>query len=117
MLKAARYDMIFSFIYSPRNGTPAARMENQVPHEVSTARFERLLATQNRISDERNARFLGRKLRVLADDVSKNDETMLTGRGDPVRPVHFAGGRDLIGQFVDVEITGVSTFCLEAKRI
>ena len=117
MLEAARYDMIFSFIYSPRNGTPAAKMENQVPHDVSTARFERLLATQNKISDERNARFLGRKIRVLAEDVSKNDETMLTGRGDPVRPVHFAGSRNLIGQFVDVEITGVSTFCLEAKLI
>ncbi len=117
MLKAARYDMIFSFIYSPRNGTPAARMENPVPHEVSTARFERLLATQNKISDERNARFLGRRMRVLAEDVSKTDETMLTGRGDPVRPVHFAGGRDLIGQFVDVEITDVSTFCLEARQI
>ena len=115
MLEAARYDMIFSFIYSPRNGTPAAKMENQVPHEVSTARFERLLATQNKISDERNSRFLGRKIRVLAEDVSKNDETMLTGRGDPVRPVHFAGSRELIGQFVDVEITGASTFCLEAK--
>ena len=92
-------------------------MENQVPHDVSTARFERLLATQNKISDERNARFLGRKLRVLAEDVSKNDEAMLTGRGDPVRPVHFAGSRELIGQFVDVEVTGVSTFCLEAKII
>ena len=117
MLEAARYDMIFSFIYSPRNGTPAAKMENQVPHDVSTARFERLLATQNRISDERNSRFLGRKIRVLAEDVSKNDETMLTGRGDPVRPVHFEGSRDLIGQFVDVEITGASTFCLEAKLL
>lgn len=117
MLEAARYDMIFSFIYSPRNGTPAAKMENQVPHEVSTARFERLLAAQNKISDERNARFLGRKLRVLAEDVSKNDENMLTGRGDPVRPVHFAGDRALIGRFVDVEVTGVSTFCLEAKII
>lgn len=120
MLEAARYDMIFSFIYSPRNGTPAAKMEDQVPHEVSTARFERLLAMQNKISDERNERFLGRRLRVLVEDVSKNDENMLTGRGDPVRPVHFAGGasgRELIGQFVDVEVTGVSTFCLEAKMI
>lgn len=117
MLEAARYDMIFSFIYSPRNGTPAARMPNAVPHEVSTARFERLLAVQNRISDERNARFLGRRLRVLAEDVSKNDPNMLTGRGDPVRPVHFSGGRDLIGSFVDVRVTGVSTFCLEAELL
>lgn len=117
MLEAARYDMIFSFIYSPRNGTPAAKMEDQIPHEVSTERFERLLAVQNRISDERNARFLGRRLRVLAEDVSKNDPAKLTGRGDPVRPVHFEGKRDLIGNFVDVEVTGVSTFCLDAKIV
>ncbi len=117
MLEAVRYDMIFSFIYSLRNGTPAAKMENQIPHEVSAERFERLLAVQNRISDERNERFIGRHMRVLAEDVSKNDETMLTGRGDSVRPIHFAGERGLIGQFVNVEITGASTFCLEARMV
>ena len=117
VVRKAGFDSAYTFIYSKRSGTVAAKMENQVPHEVSTARFERLLAAQNKISDERNARFLGRKLRVLAEDVSKNDENMLTGRGDPVRPVHFAGDRALIGRFVDVEVTGVSTFCLEAKII
>ncbi|MBQ8401062.1 MAG: TRAM domain-containing protein, partial [Clostridia bacterium] len=115
MLRYVQYDMIFSFIYSPRPGTPAAEMENQVPHEVSTARFERLLALQNKISLERNERFLGRTLRVLVEDVSKTDETMLTGRGDPVRPVHFPGSRDLIGQFAEVEIEKITPFTLEGK--
>ena len=117
ILEKVKYDMIFSFIYSPRSGTPAAVMENQIPHEVSTARFERMLALQNRISDERNQRFLGRTLRVLVEDVSKNDRTMLTGRGDPVRPVHFSGDRSLIGQFVNVKITNISTFSLEGELI
>ena len=115
MLRYVQYDMIFSFIYSPRPGTPAAEMENQIPHEVSTARFERLLTLQNEISRQRNQRFLGQTLRVLVEGVSKNDADMLTGRGDPVRPIHFAGSRDLIGQFVEVEIENITPFTLEGK--
>ncbi len=117
VLEKVRYDMIFSFIYSPRQGTPAAAMENQVPHEVSTERFERMLALQNKISDERNARFGGRVVRVLAEDVSKTDSGMLTGRGDCVRPIHFKGGRELIGQFADVKVTKVETFCLTGELV
>ncbi len=117
MLRYVEYDMIFSFIYSPRPGTPAAEMPDQIPHEVSTARFERLLALQNEISTRRNERFLGRTLRVLVEDVSKTDETMLTGRGDPVRPVHFPGDKALIGRFVDVHIDKVTPFTLEGKRV
>lgn len=117
MLRYVEYDMIFSFIYSPRPGTPAAEMPDQVPHEVSTARFERLLALQNEISTRRNERFLGRRLRVLVEDVSKTDENMLTGRGDPVRPVHFPGDKTLVGQFVTVEIDKVTPFTLEGKIV
>ena len=117
IMKAARYDMVFSFIYSPRAGTPAAAMENQVPREVSSERMERLLALGAKIADERNERFVGRRIRVLAEDVSKTDESMLTGRGDPVRPVHFAADRSLIGQFAEVEITAARTYCLEGKLV
>jgi len=117
MLRNAQYDMIFSFIYSPRIGTPAADMPDQIAHEVSTERFERLLALQNAISEERNKRFVGRKLRVLVEGTSKTDENILTGRGDAVRPIHFAGSKDRIGCFADVEITASTTFSLEAKEI
>ncbi len=115
MLRKVRYDMIFSFIYSPRTGTPAAVMPNPVPHEVSTARFERMLALQNGISDERLNRFVGRKMRVLVEGVSKTDSGMLTGRAAPVRPIHFAGESSLIGEFAEVEITGTSAFSIEAR--
>ena len=117
MMKAADYDMVFSFIYSPRAGTPAASMPDQVPREVSSERMDRLLALGASIADRRNERFVGRRIRVLAEDVSKTDATMLTGRGDPVRPVHFAGDRSLIGQFVEVEITGAKTYCLEGRPV
>ena len=86
-----------------------------MPREVSTERMARLLALENRISDERNARFLGRNMRVLADCVSKNNPDMLTGKGDCVRPVHFRGSPDLIGEFVNLKITDVSTFSFEGE--
>ena len=117
MLSYVRYDMIFSFIYSPRIGTPAAEMPDQIPHEVSTERFERLLALQNAISDERNSRFVGRKVRVLVEGTSKTDDNVLTGRGDIVRPIHFIGDKSKIGTFTDVEITAATTFSLEAREI
>ena len=117
VMEAARYDMVYSFIYSPRAGTPAASMPDQIPREVSSARMERLLGLGAKIADERNARFVGRTLRVLVEDISKNEPEKLTGRGDPVRPIHFAGGADLIGQFVNVKITEAKTYCLEGELV
>ncbi|MBQ8371055.1 MAG: tRNA (N6-isopentenyl adenosine(37)-C2)-methylthiotransferase MiaB [Clostridia bacterium] len=117
MMRAVQYDMVFSFIYSPRTGTPAAVMENQIPREVSAARMERLLALGDGISKERNERFVGRTLRILVEDVSKYDADMLTGRGSPVRPVHFKGEKSLIGKFVNVKITGNETFCLNGEIV
>lgn len=117
MLRRVQYDAIFSFIYSPRKGTPAAEMENQVPHEVSTARFERMLALQNEISLARNQRFVGRTVRVLAEEISHGDATKVTGRGDSPRPIHFAADPSVIGQFVNVKITAADTFSLSAEQI
>jgi len=115
MLRAAQYDMVFSFIYSPRKGTPAAEMPDQIPHEVSTERFARLLELQNAVSLARNNRFVGRTVRVLAEEVSRTDETKITGRGDSPRPIHFSGTPDLIGDFVNVKITSADTFSLNAE--
>lgn len=111
------YDMTFSFIYSPRVGTPAANMPDQIPHEVSTERFERLMALENRLSLEKNSRFVGREIRLVVDEVSKYDGNMLTGRGDPVRPIHFAGDSLLIGEFVNCRITKAETFSLSGELI
>lgn len=117
MLRRVQYDAIFSFIYSPRKGTPAAEMTDQVPHDVSTARFERMLALQNEISLARNQRFVGRTVRVLAEEISHGDATKVTGRGDSPRPIHFAADPSVIGQFVNVKITAADTFSLSAEQI
>ena len=115
LLRQVRYDMIFSFIYSPREGTPAAKMEPQVDRETGVARLREMTALQDEISLERCGRFVGRTIRLLADEVSRTDKAMLTGRGQPARPVHFAGDSSLIGQFVDVEITSAGSYSMEGK--
>ena len=117
LLREVRYDMVFSFIYSPRKGTPAEKMEGRVPHEVSAERFERLLSLQNGISEERNKRFVGKTLRLLADEISRSDPSMLTGRGEPARPVHFKASSDLIGDFVNVKVTDAGAFSINAELV
>ena len=117
MLRRVQYDAIFSFIYSPRKGTPAAEMDGQVPHDVSTARFERMLALQNEISLARNQRFVGRTLRVLAEEISHGDAERITARGDSPRPIHVKADPSLIGQFVNVKITAADTFSLMADLV
>ncbi|MDD6095258.1 MAG: tRNA (N6-isopentenyl adenosine(37)-C2)-methylthiotransferase MiaB, partial [Clostridia bacterium] len=117
LLKKVRFDLIFSFIYSPRKGTPAAEMENQIPAEISSERFRRMTEMQDEISKERNKRFVGEKLRVLCEDVSKTDKTVLTGRADSPRPIHFKGDEAMIGQWAEVKITEADKYNLFGKII
>ncbi len=112
LLEEVRYDMIFSFIYSKRSGTPAATMDGQIPAEVSSERFREMTAFQDAVSEERNRRFVGRTERLLVEEVSKTNEEYLTGRGHMARPVHFRGPEELTGQFVNVKIEGSGPYNL-----
>ena len=100
MLERVRFDMIFSFLYSKRKGTPAAKMEGQVPPEVQHARFERLLALQNEIAKEKNQPLIGKPLRVLCDGPSKNNPALLSGRTDGNKIAFFAGDERNTGRFL-----------------
>ncbi len=115
MLRTVEFDMIYSFIYSPRPLTPAAAMECQIPPEVKSKRFDRLLEVQNEISLKKNLRLVGQKLRVLIEGESKNSADMLTGRADSNKLVHIprtAETETLIGSFVTATITKAETFAL-----
>lgn len=115
MMEEVRYDMVFSFIYSPRVGTPAAAMENQIPHSVSSERMNRLLKLQDEISLERNERFVGKVLRVLTEDVSKNNASMMTGKADAPRPIHFEGDSSMIGEYKNILITSADKYSLRGE--
>ncbi|MBQ3528119.1 MAG: tRNA (N6-isopentenyl adenosine(37)-C2)-methylthiotransferase MiaB [Clostridia bacterium] len=117
LLEEVRYDMIFSFIYSPREGTPAAAMDCQIDRAVANDRYQRLLSLQDTITAERNARFEGRTLKVLCDDVSKTDSSMMTGRADTPRPIHFKGDSSMIGKFINVKITKSDLFSLMGEVV
>lgn len=105
VMRQVRYDNVYSFIYSKRTGTKAAVMPDATTDAEKSERMQRLLALQREISVENNRRFLGRTIRVLADGQSRKRPEMLTGRSAENMLVEFAGAPELIGTFVDVEIT------------
>ena len=105
VIRKSRYSTAFTFIYSKRTGTPAATMENQVPEDVIKDRFDRMLNILNPIVHEVHEEQLGKVMTVFAEEASKQDKTVLTGRADNNMLVHFKGTEDLIGQMVPVKIT------------
>ncbi len=117
ILRRARYDRIFSFIYSPRKGTPAAEMPDQVPDEVKSERFARLVALQNEITLEKNRELVGKTFRVLCDGPSRTNEKCLEGRTEHDRIVIFEGEGITAGDTVELRITRADTFNLFGKII
>ena len=111
MLRRARFDMIYSFIYSPRKGTPAAAMTEQIPRAVQNARFDRLLALQNTISEEANKALEGKTVRVLSDGVSRNDSTVYNGRTAQNKIVLFDEPVEA-GKWINVKIDRAAAFAL-----
>ena len=109
LIERVRYDALFTFIFSPREGTPAAKMDDPTPRVDKNRRFDRLVAVQNRISEEKHRAYIGKTVRVLVDG---RDGEQLTARTDGGRLVRFAGDDSLIGQFLDVEITDCTTWSL-----
>jgi len=117
MLRRVKFDMLFSFIYSPRPGTPAADMVDQVPDKVKNERFDRLLALQNEIALEKNQAMVGTVVRVLCDGVSKNNPDVYSGRTEGNKIVFFPGREEDTGCFVNVRIDRAEAFALYGEQI
>ena len=117
MLRRVKFDMLFSFIYSPRPGTPAAEMADQVPDKVKNERFDRLLALQNEIAAEKNQAMVGTVVRVLCDGVSKNNADAYNGRTEGNKIVFFPGCEEDAGRFVDVRIDRAEAFALYGEKV
>lgn len=117
LIKAVEYDSIFTFLYSPREGTSAAKREDQIPHEIKMERFNRLMDLTNEIAYKKNLKYKDEVVKVLVDEVSKNNPAYLSGRTDGFKTVNFPGDSSLIGSLVDVKIEKVGTFSLDGKLI
>ncbi len=117
VLRQVEFDNIFSFIYSRREGTPAAKLDFVLSEEEIHSNFNRLLEVQNEISKRKNEEYVGRIERVLVDGVSKNDESTLSGRCDSSKIVNFKGDKSLIGKYIDVKITEAHTWSLNGETV
>ena len=109
------FDASFSFIFSPRPGTPAANLQDDTPHDVKLRRLQHLQGVINanitRISESR----LGTVQRILVEGASKRDATELMGRTECNRVVNFAGNPRLVGQLVDVKVTETRSYSLRGE--
>lgn len=117
IIEEARYDSAYTFLYSIREGTPAAKMENQIDEKVKQERFNRLLDKVNEISAEINQSYLNKVVEVLVEGPSKTDSNKLMGRTRQNKLVNFSGDESLIGKLVNVRIVECRTFSLNGEVI
>lgn len=115
LMKRVGYDNIYSFIYSKRTGTKAAEIVDKISDETKSRRMRALLELQRSISSDSYKRFVGRKMRVLAEGVSKKHQGFLTGKSNEFIIVEFEGDSSLIGSFVDVEIIEAKNWAVIGK--
>ena len=112
LVEEVEFDGAFMFIYSPRIGTPATRLKEQVPEEVKRERIYHLIEVQNAISRKKNEAWVGRTVEVLVEGTSHKDSSKLSGRSRQNKLVVFDGPTELIGKTVDVRVTEAQTWSL-----
>ena len=117
LVEQVRFDALFTFIFSPRPGTPAAKMDDPMPREEKQKWFDRLCDTQNRISEELHAAYVGRTLRCLVDGESDDARWPLTARTAGGRLVHLVGDKSAVGTYHDVKITDSNTWALFGELV
>jgi len=118
LVREVEYDSAFTFIYSPRVGTPAAKYDEQIPENIKHERFDRLVEEVNRCSAKKNSEYLGKIVTVMVDGPSKNDAGAWSGRTDTFKLVNFTSEEPLTeGQMVSVRITETKTFSLDGKKV
>ncbi len=112
-----RYDAMFTFIYSKRVGTPAAKMPDAATREQKQVRFDKLLSAANKVSAEKHAEYEGKTVRVLVDGTTGKEEYNLSSRTNGGRLVHLHGDESLIGKFIDVKISSSNTWALYGEPV
>ncbi len=113
MVKNVGYDSAFTFIYSPRKGTPAAQIKEQIAEEIKKERIYRLIELQNQISSDLNKKSVGKTVEVLVEGLSKSDTDKLTGKTRTNKTINFPGDIALIGRTVLVKVTAGKLSSLE----
>lgn len=117
LMREAKISSAYTYIYSPREGTPAADMADDVLYEVKQKRLARLNALIGELSLEFHQELMGQEFEVLVEGESKNNANVLTGRTRTNKLIHFEGNKEWIGQFVQVRVTAAQTWYVKAEVI
>ena len=117
LMNEVRYETSFMYYYNPREGTPAASYENQVPLELKKSRLSKIIDLQQEITKEEMKKQLGRTVKVLVEGISHNDDAELIARTERDESVVFAADKNLIGQFVNVKLETLSGITFRGTMI
>ena len=117
VVRQANYDSAFTFIYSPREGTPAAKMEDKISMDTKHERFNRLIKELTPSFEANAQKYVGKIVPVLVEGASKKDEGMLTGYSDTNKLINFKGDPKHVGKIVNVKITESHTFSLLGEEV
>ena len=110
------FEQVYMFIYSRRVGTPADKMEDQIPEEIKHKRFDRLKKLVESQVQKNNEKYVGTMQKVLVEGKSKTNENMLTGRTSTNKVVNFEGTEDLIGKIIDLKIVSEHMWYLKGEK-
>lgn len=117
LVREVGYDSAFTFVYSPRIGTRAADMPDQITEDVSSRRIQKLIAIQKENTRRNYAKYIGQVHSVLVEEASKRDENQMAGKNEYNITVNFPGSKELIGKIVRVRITSAGESTLRGERI
>ncbi len=117
LMKEMEYDSAYTYIYSPREGTPAAKMKDNVPLEVKKDRLARLNKVVNDIAAKKNLALQDQVVEVLVEGESKKNPDILSGRTRTNKLVNFAGPKSVIGEIVYVKVTEAKTWSLDGQLV
>ena len=115
VVRKVKFEQVFMFIYSRRVGTPADKMEDQIPEEIKHKNFDKLKALVESQIAENNQTYIETMQKIFVEGTSKNNEEMLTGRTDSNKVVVFEGDKSLIGKLIDIEIVSEHMWYLKGK--
>ena len=115
VVNKCKYDSAFTFIFSPREGTPAAKMKDDTPLSVKEERLHRLNEVVNKYALEANQKYLDKEVPVLLENVSEKDDSMLAGYTDTMKLVNVKASKEMLGKIVDVKITDVKTWSMDGE--
>ena len=115
VVNTCKYDSAFTFIFSPREGTPAAKMKDETPLSVKEERLHRLNELVNKYAREANEKYLGKVVPVLLENISDKNSEMLAGYTDTMKLVNVKAPKEMLGEIVNVKITDVKTWSMDAE--